>query len=153
MAHFSTKLQCTGPVWDWPSSPAHKIFGLNVRQNWREQSEMLNALIYLFNVLESVGLVPLCRMFTLIPSSITVSFHISTITFGIDTDFILYFQVVSLLYSGRNPSFYATRPPNDFLSLSLKQVSSGLCRRRRHCGRGRRSRCRVLRPATTSILL
>ena len=57
---------------------------------------MLNALIYLFNVLESVGLVPLCRMFTLIPSSITVSFHISTITFGIDTDFILYFQVVSL---------------------------------------------------------
>ena len=150
MAHFSTKLQCTGPVWDWPSSPAHKIFGLNVRQNWREQSEMLNASIYLFNVLESVGLVPLCRMFTLIPSSITVSFQ----TLTLESILISYFIFKSYLYfTVEEIQAFMPLALRMISSLSLKQVSSGLCRRRRHCGRGRRSRCRVLRPATTSILL
>ena len=150
MAHFSTKLQCTGPVWDWPSSPAYKISGLNVRQNWREQSEMLNASIYLFNVLESVGLVPLCRMFTLIPSSITVSFQ----TLPLESILISYFIFKSYLYfTVEEIQAFMPLALRMISSLSLKQVSSGLCRRRRHCGRGRRSRCRVLRPATTSILL
>ena len=55
---------------------------------------MLNALIYLFNVLESVGLVPLCRMFTLIPSSITVSFQ----TLPLESILISYFIFKSYLY-------------------------------------------------------
>ena len=113
MAHFSTKLQCTGPVWDWPSSPAYKIFGLNVRQNWREQSEILNASIYLFNVLESVGLVPLCRMFTLIPSSITVSFQ----TLTLESILISYFIFKSYLY-------LRVEEIQAFMPLALRMISS-----------------------------
>ena len=113
MAHFSTKLQCTGPVWDWPSSPAYKIFGLNVRQNWREQSEMLYASIYLFNVLESVCLVPLCRMFTLIPSSITVSFQ----TLPLESILISYFISKSYLC-------FTVEEIHAFMPLALRMISS-----------------------------
>ena len=110
---------------------------------------MLNASIYLFNVLESVGLVPLCRMFTLIPSSITVS----TQTLPLESILISYFIFKSYLYfTVEEIQAFMPLALRMISSLSLKQVSSGLCRRR-HCGRGRRSRCRVLRPATTSILL